>query len=77
MSQVWKAIAITASQLNAQIFATTHSAECVRSAHEAFKELDTYEARLYRIERLDDTFRAVAYDRDTLEAAIDTGLEFR
>jgi GTPase SAR1 family protein len=77
MSQVWKAIAITASKLNVQVFATTHSAECVRSAHEAFKGLNKYEAKLYRIERSDDTFRAITYDRDTLEAAIDTGLEFR
>ena len=74
---LWKAIAAFTREFNVQLFATTHSAECIRAAHRAFEENDQYDFRLHRLERIRDTIRAVTYDRDTLGAALETGLEIR
>jgi len=77
MIEVWKAIAHAARQSNAQIFATTHSWECVEAAHEAFMAAETYDFRLHRLERVGHEIRSVTYDQKTLATAIATGLEVR
>ncbi|MCH7786018.1 MAG: AAA family ATPase [Chloroflexi bacterium] len=79
MKKVWSGIAQFAREFNVQIFATTHSAECVKAAHEAFSDEKKYDFRLHRLERKRDTddIRVVTYDQETLEAALELGLEFR
>ncbi len=77
LRKVWRAIGEVAREFNAQIFATTHSRECIRAAHEAFCEFGRYEFRLFRLERNEEEVRAVGYDKDTLEAALEMGLEVR
>jgi hypothetical protein len=77
LSKVWRAIGEVARQFNTQVFATTHSLECIIAAHRAFSESGCYDFRLHRLERVNETIRAVTYDQETLEAAIETGLEVR
>ena len=77
LPKVWRAIGEVAREFNAQVFATTHSLECIVAAHKAFAESGLYDFRLYRLERGEETIRAVTYDREALEAAIETGLEVR
>lgn len=73
---VWRAVARASVEANAQVFATTHSLECVQAAVEAFRCQEEL-FRLYRIERNDGKTRVVEYDQETAEAAIGLGLEFR
>ena len=73
--KAWRAIGEVAREFNAQVFAITHSLECIVAAHKAFAESGLYDFRLYRLEREKETIRAVTYDREALEAAIETGLE--
>jgi hypothetical protein len=77
LGKVWAAIAEVARQFNTQIFATTHSRECIVTAHNAFVESGLYDFRLHRLDRTDEAIRAVTYDQATLAAAIETGLEVR
>ncbi len=77
MVEVWKVIAQFAREYDVQVFATTHSDECIRSAHLAFQEFGPYDLRLHRLIRQDDKITAMTYDTDMLEAALDTGLEVR
>ena len=77
MKTIWKAIGEAARQFNCQIFATTHSRECIIAAHEAFSENETYDFRLHRLDRVNGTIKAVTYDQETLEAAIETDMEVR
>jgi len=77
LPKVWRAIGEVARQFNTQVFATTHSLECIVAAHRAFSESERYDFRLHRLERIGETIRAVTYDQETLEAAIETGLEVR
>ncbi len=77
LSKVWEAIENATNEFNVQMFATTHSLECIRAAHEVLAKGETYDFRLHRLERIGDDIRVVTYDRDALEAAIETGLEVR
>lgn len=74
---VWKAIMELARKYEVQIFATTHSSECIQAAHQAFTQTDGYDFRLHRLERVKGAIRSVTYDSETLDAAIETGLEVR
>lgn len=77
MFKVWKAIALAARQSNTQIFATTHSWECVQAAHEAFASEETYDFRLHRLDRMNGEITAVTYDQESLDASLKHGLEVR
>lgn len=77
LNKVWTAVAEVARQFDVQIFATTHSLECIVAAHMAFIESGIYDFRLHRLEHVNDAIRAVTYDRETLEAAIEMEMEVR
>jgi hypothetical protein len=77
LENVWKALGQAAREQDVQLFATTHSFECIAAAHRAFSEGDDYDLRLIRLERVKEKTRAVAYDREVLEAAIEADMEVR
>jgi ABC-type branched-subunit amino acid transport system ATPase component len=77
MSKVWKGIAAIARQEDLQFFGTTHSYECIRSAHEAFSSEGSYDLALHRLERVKDEVRVVTYDKPTLETSFEMNLEVR
>lgn len=74
---VWNVIGETARLYNAQVFATTHSWECIRAAHEAFSSQEPYDFALHRLERIDGEITAVTYNRETLEISREMELEVR
>jgi hypothetical protein len=59
------------------VFATTHSWECIRAAHVSFLSQPVYDFHLLRLDRRDSEVLAVNYDRDTIEASLDGGMEMR
>ena len=77
IDKVWKAIAKAAEEFDTQIFATTHSLECIVAAHKAFEESDVYDFQLYRLERINDTINVISYDQEDLATAIEEGFEVR
>ena len=78
LNDVWKAIAEAARQADVQIFATTHSWECIYRAHQYFVESDTYDDfRLHRLDRIGDRTVVFTYDRETFEASVTMSLEVR
>ncbi len=77
MVPVWQAIAKAARQADVQVFATTHSWECIRYAHEAFKEDTPYDFRLHRLDHIDAGISSVSYTREMIETALYSGLEMR
>jgi AAA15 family ATPase/GTPase len=77
LSKLWSAVGEVSRQFNTQVFATTHSNECIAAAHKAFRESGAYDFRLHRLERIKETILAITYDQETLEAAIEAGLEVR
>jgi hypothetical protein len=77
MKDVWKAIAEAARRANVQVFATTHSYECIVAAHEAFTASDAYDLRLFRLDRIGQEIKVAAYDRDVLEYSTEMSHEVR
>jgi AAA15 family ATPase/GTPase len=77
---VWKAVLDAADRNKTQVFATTHSIECIRAAYEAASSrlgLAKDEFFFHRIDRADGTVKARTYDVDTLGAALASHLETR
>ena len=74
LPDVWQAIDKASKKSNTQVFATTHSRECVRTAHEALVEDDF---RLHRLEANDDDNRCVTYDPESIASAIKFNFEVR
>lgn len=74
---VWLAIAEAARRLDVQVFATTHSWECLVKAHEAFAEDTAYDFRWHRLQNVRDEVQSVSHDRDMVEAALYSGVEIR
>ncbi len=77
MTAVWQALAAATRHSDVQIFATTHSWECIQAAHTAFEMGGSYDLRLHRLERSDPTIQAVTYDQETLATSIAMNLETR
>ncbi len=74
LPDVWQAIDEAAKQSHTQIFATTHSFECIEAAHQA---LGAGGFLLHRLEASDAENRCVTYEPDTIDAAIRHNLEVR
>jgi predicted ATP-dependent endonuclease of OLD family len=74
---VWKAIAQAARKANAQVFATTHSYECIQAAHQAFADSDPYDLRLIRLDRMANDIKAVTYDQRSLGTSLEMSYEVR
>lgn len=76
--KIWKAILNWVQDLNVQVFATTHSIECVKAFNNsADTSLFGSEAKLFRIERKDEKFRAVEYTKELLSESLESNWEVR
>ena len=74
LQNVWRVVETVAKQFNVQVFATTHSFECVQAAHQA---LGSGGFRLHRLETVDGTTRCVTYDEEAIDGAVRYNLEVR
>lgn len=77
MKDVWRAIAKLAGEYKVQVFATTHSDECIYAAYQAFSGGKPYDFALHRLERVQEGIQAVSYDEGMLEAAFEIDAEVR
>jgi len=76
--KIWKAVFKWAQDLNVQVFATTHSNECIRAfSNSVDMRLFGSEAKLFRIERKDEKFRAVEYTLELLSESLESKWEVR
>ncbi len=67
-----------AQELNIQIFATTHSWDCVRGFAAALSEAKESEVgKLFRLDWRGELIRAIDYPAEQLEKAVDYGIEVR
>ena len=75
----WRMVLQTAHENNVQIFATTHSWDCVRGFAWAAAEDEKADGVLVRLERQkkDSGLRAVRYTKDDLKIAADQVIEVR
>ena len=74
LDRVWKAIYTTAERFDTQVIATTHSYEAIAAAYRASPGHDLV---LHRLDADDDGAKCVTYDSESIEGAIEHGLEVR
>lgn len=77
LESVWATLDKLSKKYHTQLFATTHSWECIRAAHRAFSRTDEYPFRFHRLEAQEGTTVAVTYDREMLDTVTKTDLEAR
>jgi hypothetical protein len=76
--QLWKALFEAATKFGVQVFATTHSNDCIQAFVEARKDrLISSESYVYRLERKGENIHAHEFSPQGLEAAIRQGIEVR
>lgn len=75
---MWRLVLKTAQDLNVQVFATTHSWDCIAAFKEALQELeDQSVAKLFRLDSKYGKLRAVEYDAEEIRIAVNQGVEVR
>lgn len=78
MTKVWEGIGKAAREFNCQIFATTHSYECLQAAYDGVAQaVMVPEFRYIRLERDAQDVVAKTYTHDLLGAALSRGWEVR
>jgi len=79
MPKVWEAIDRASRDFNTQVFASTHSLECVISAHKAFSKTEYPDNLLiHRLERVDgDVVNDITFGPDDLKTALELKLDIR
>lgn len=77
LEQVWSVIAKATETFRVQLFAATHSRECIVAAHKAFSQTFDYDFSLHRLEKAATGVESIAYDQEALEGAIASGFEVR
>jgi hypothetical protein len=74
---IWRGLLNAAKEMDVQVFATSHSYECIRAAHEAFAERPDYDLALHRLDEVNGVIKATTYDKETLETSLESNFEIR
>lgn len=78
ITDMWRLIIETATRLDIQVMATTHSYDCLRSFAEALEmQGDKTVGALFRLQRRDEEIQAVKHDAERLAFAITQDVELR
>jgi predicted ATPase len=77
LQQIWTGIAASAAEMDVQVFATTHSQECVQAAHDAFAARTSYDFSIIQLFRLEDGKQGRVLDRKHIEAALAGDIDLR
>ena len=72
--ELWRIICLLVKELDVQLFATTHSLDCIRSFSSVAHEVD---AQLIRLEKRKSEFAAVNYKSGELQIALENDIELR
>ena len=77
MEEMWKLVVKTAKRSNIQVFATTHSYDCIQGFASLLKSCPDFDSEV-SIQKIDSSLdRAVNLDANKIEVAIQQGIEVR
>ncbi len=77
MPDVWKFIVKVAKRLNVQVFATTHSNDCLKAFHFGTKSDPDMEGVAVRLEKRDGEYNAEIFNEQRLAVIVKEGIEIR
>ena len=75
--KVWRSLNETAKRFDTQVIVTTHSFECIEAFYAASQISGGFDPILFRLDRRGEDIRAVRYDQESLEGALEHRLEVR
>ncbi|MBC6418436.1 MAG: ATP-binding protein [Prochloron sp. SP5CPC1] len=77
-TDMWRLIIKTAQELNIQVFATTHSWDCICALQEVLPDLeDDSVVKLFRLDAKYGKLRAVEYDAEGIDIVVQQSIEVR
>lgn len=76
LEDLWKFVSELSKLFNVQVFATTHSYECIAAAHRAFLK-DSHDFKLYRLQKLNEEIITKEFSNDELKVVFKAGFEIR
>lgn len=78
---LWDTISEAARQYNVQVFASSHSEECIRALNTSYEKRNNLfgedNIRVYRIEHNGNKHKAVLYDSEILDTSLELNLGIR
>lgn len=74
---LWQIIFSLAEKLNIQVFATTHSSDCIKAFEKVLNSNINYSGKVIRLENVDGTIRQVGFDRNEIQIAAEQDIEIR
>ncbi len=77
LPRIWESLDSLAGQFNVQVFATTHSYECIDAAETVFSHEGTLSFMYHRLDRKEDGISSSSYTVDMLSTALQTEMELR
>jgi AAA15 family ATPase/GTPase len=77
--KLWEIIFKVATDLNIQVFATTHSSDCIFSFARVLQQTSENQllGKLLRLDKVEEGVEAVTYSQDELEIVLDQNIETR
>ena len=77
-TDMWRLILETTKELNVQVFATTHSWDCIAAFQEALSQIENKSiGKLFRLDNKYGKIRAVEYNAEDLDIAVRNSIEVR
>jgi AAA15 family ATPase/GTPase len=78
LKEMWRVVIETSVKQDAQVFATTHSWDCVQAFQQALRaSTHRNEGSLIRLDRANEQVTVTTYTADELDIAIPQGIEVR
>lgn len=77
LEQIWTGVAASAEEMDVQVFATTHSQECLQAAHDAFAARSNYDFSIIQLFRVEDRVQGRVLDSKHIEAALAGQIDLR
>ncbi len=74
---VWENLNRLSQRFNVQVFATTHSYECMAAARDAFAAAEQQDLHIHRLDRRDSGIVATTYPFEALDFTLSYGAELR
>ncbi len=77
LEKVWRALDDASRGAGTQVFASSHSLECIRAAQKAFAAGTDEDFKYYRLDRTDGNISATLFTKETLATSVEMNLEVR
>ena len=77
LADIWRGIAEAAHRFQVQVFATTHSYECLEAAHEAFSARPRYDLGVIQLFRTSKDVQGRVLGQEHIAAAMDGEIDLR